>query len=232
LYEDLKSGVKLSELILILSKEESLGKFKLTQNPKNKIQMKENVGMVLEFIQNQGVKLIGIGANDISEGKENFILSLIKALMMKYQIESAGSSEDKKSSKADAKKALLNYLNEEGSKKNISVDKITTACSDGLLLYALLDSLNPECIDFKELDKSDPEKLNQDAINAAQQMFKIPPIINGKDLTSNPDEMIIMCYLSYFRHVKYISHVYRSMVCFFIFYNFLRNDLWVFLPSN
>jgi hypothetical protein len=135
--------------------------------------------------------------------------------MMKYQIENAGSSEDKKSSKADAKNALLNYLNEEGAKKNIKVDKITTACSDGLLLYALLDSLNPDCIDFNDLDKSDPVKLNQEAINAAHQMFKIPPIVNGKDLASNPEEIIVMCYLSYFRHVKYISHVYRSMVCFY-----------------
>jgi hypothetical protein len=156
--------------------------------------------------------LIGIGANDIADGKETLILGLFKTLIMKYQIENAGSSEDKKSSKADAKNALLTYLNEEGSKKNISVDKLTSACSDGLLLYALLDSLNPECIDFNELDKSDPEKLNQEAISLAEQMFKIPPIVKASDITTNPDEIIIMCYLSYFRNVKHISQVYRSMV--------------------
>jgi hypothetical protein len=158
--------------------------------------------------------LIGIGANDIADGKETLILGLFKSLIMTYQIENAGSSEDKKSSKADAKNALLTYLNEEGAKKNITVDKLNTACSDGLLLYALLDSLNPDCIDFNDLDKSDPVKLNQEAINLANQMFKIPPIVNASDITTNPDEIIVMCYLSYFRHVKYISHVYRSMVCF------------------
>eukprot|EP01080_Neovahlkampfia_damariscottae_P001265 gene1265-11352_t len=212
LFEDIKSGVKLSELLLILSKEENFGKQKITQNPRNKIQMKENIATVLDFIQNdQNIKLIGIGASDIADGKQPLILSLFKSLIMKYQIENAGSSDDRKSSKSDAKKALLTFLQTEGEKKNIKVENILSSCSDGLLLYALLDSINPDCVEFNDLDKSDPVKLNEQAIDLANQMFKIPPIVNGKDITTKPDEIIIMCYLSYFRHVKYISHVYRSM---------------------
>ena len=122
---------------------------------------------------------------------------------MKYQIENAGSSEDKKLSKSDVKKALLIYLQEEGEKKNLKIENITTSCSDGLLLYALLDSLNPGCIEFNDLDKSNPVKLNNEAIDIANQMFKIPPIVTGNDITKNPDETIIMCYLSYFKNVKF-----------------------------
>ena len=256
LFEDIKTGVKLSELLLILSKEENFGKRKITQNPKNKIQMKENLSTVLDFIQvrkkkkifffltifqknDQNIKLIGIGAADIADGKEALILSLFKSLIMKYQIENAGSSEDKKLSKSDVKKSLLSFLQMEGEKKEIKVENIITSCSDGLLLYALLDSLNPGCIEFNDLDKSNPVKLNEQAINIANQMFKIPPIVNGEDITKKPDEIIIMCYLSYFRHVKYISHVYRSMVSqkrkkknFFDSLFFVRKNQWDFLLFN
>ena len=36
---------------MILSKEENFGKNKISQNPRNKIQMKENLSVVLNFIQ-------------------------------------------------------------------------------------------------------------------------------------------------------------------------------------
>jgi hypothetical protein len=51
LYEDVKDGVKLAELVLVLAKEEDFGQKKITKNPKNKIAMKENLTIVLEFLQ-------------------------------------------------------------------------------------------------------------------------------------------------------------------------------------
>jgi hypothetical protein len=51
LYEDVKDGVKLAELALVLAKEEGFGQQKITKNPKNKIAMKENLTIVLDFFQ-------------------------------------------------------------------------------------------------------------------------------------------------------------------------------------
>jgi hypothetical protein len=164
------------------------------------------------------LKLIGIGTNDIADGKAPLILALVKNLIFKYQIEaSAGDREEKKQSKANAKKSLLNYVQKEAESKKITVESLKNACQSGLLLFALMDGLNPGCVDFEELDTQDPVALNNEAIDVAYQLFKIPKIVNGKDITENPEETIVMCYLSYFRETKFITHVYRSMVSFVFF---------------
>ena len=153
----------------------------------------------------------GIGATDIAEGKETNTLSLVKSIILKYQIENTGSVEDRQNAKADAKKALIQYLNEEGAPYSIKVEKITSACADGLLLYALIHRLNRDAIKFSEIEKEDPVIMNQNAINYAYDLFKIPPIITGEDITKNPDEIIMMCYLSYYRETKFIQSVYRTI---------------------
>jgi hypothetical protein len=169
------------------------------------------------------VKLIGIGTNDIADGKAPLILALVKTLIFKYQIEASADREEKKQSKANVKKSLLNYVQQEASEKKISVESLKNSCQSGLLLFALLDGLNPGCVDFEELDTKDPVALNNEAIDVAFQLFKIPKIVNGKDLIENPEETIVMCYLSYFRETKFITHVYRSMVsCCFVFNLFLE----------
>jgi hypothetical protein len=88
---------------------------------------------------------------------------------------------------------------------------MSAACQDGLLLYALIHGLNKDALKFNEIEKQDPSKMNQNAIDYAFQLFKIPPIVTGEDITINPDEVIVMTYLSYFREAKFILHVYHSI---------------------
>eukprot|EP01080_Neovahlkampfia_damariscottae_P008739 gene8739-687_t len=212
LFEEFKTGLKLGELLLILSKEDDFDGKTLNHEIKNKIVMKENISLLLDWLQkHQKVKLSGIGASDIVDGKEISILSLVKSIILKYQIENTGSTEDRQSAKADHKKALIQYLNEEGAPYSIKVDKISTACHDGLLLYALIHRLNRDALKFSEIEKLDPVIMNQNAINYAHELFKIPPIITGEDITTNPDEVIMMCYLSYFRETKFVQSVYRTI---------------------
>jgi DNA polymerase III delta prime subunit len=147
----------------------------------------------------------------LAEGKELATLTLFKALILKYHIENPANQEERKVAKADAKKALTQYLNEQGAPYSIYIDKMSAACQDGLLLYALIHGLNKDALKFNEIEKQDPVKMNQNAIDYAFQLFKIPPIVTGEDITINPDEVIVMTYLSYFRETKFILHVYHSI---------------------
>jgi hypothetical protein len=51
LFEDFKTGLKLAELLLLLTKEEGFGDKKLNDDPKNKINNKENCQILLDWLQ-------------------------------------------------------------------------------------------------------------------------------------------------------------------------------------
>ena len=52
-----------------------------------RIQKVENNGFALTFISNEGLKLVGIGAEDIVDHKLKLILGLIWTLILRYQIQ-------------------------------------------------------------------------------------------------------------------------------------------------
>lgn len=84
LYEDMKSGILLIQLLEVISSK-SLGKY--DQKPKMELQMLGNIEIALQFIKNQGLKLVNIGPKDIYEGAPKLVLGLFWTLIIRYQIQ-------------------------------------------------------------------------------------------------------------------------------------------------
>jgi len=78
LLADLRDGTLLSNLM-----EEISGKALVhNKKPKMRVHYVENNGKVLNFIKAQGLKLVGIGPEDIVDGNQKLILGLIWTLIL------------------------------------------------------------------------------------------------------------------------------------------------------
>jgi filamin len=88
LQEDLKDGVALCELLEIISSK-SLGK--INKQPKMRYHQLENCSRAVNFIKSEGLTLVGIGPEDIVDGKLKLDLGLIWTLILRYQINIIGT---------------------------------------------------------------------------------------------------------------------------------------------
>lgn len=72
LMTDLADGRNLHALLEIISSKS----IKINNNPKMRVQKMENVNACLEFLKKEGIKLVGIGANDIVDGNRTLIMGM------------------------------------------------------------------------------------------------------------------------------------------------------------
>lgn len=77
LLTDLSDGTKLRSLLEILSRKT----IKINSSPKMRIQRLENVNYILDFIKDEGLKLISISANNIVDGDKKLIFGISFAVM-------------------------------------------------------------------------------------------------------------------------------------------------------
>ena len=189
---DLKDGLVLVSLFQILRHQQIPQKY--TKEPKMRVQCVENTKIALNFIQQDGVKLVNIGPEDIVDGKLNLILGLLWTLILKYQItkNKVDSSED----------ALLKWVNSKIQKnkvKNFSED-----WNDGNALCELISVLEPSALTMDEADKEDAgvDRIRKAEKIAAEKM-NIPAIIEPEDMgAESPDKLSVMAYVSYYRHYE------------------------------
>jgi filamin len=85
---DLDTGILLINLLEEISGKKIPG---FNKQPKMRIQKVENNNKAVNFIASEGLKLVGIGAEDIVDHKLKLILGLIWTLILRYQIQQAGS---------------------------------------------------------------------------------------------------------------------------------------------
>ncbi|ELR19848.1 Calponin domain containing protein [Acanthamoeba castellanii str. Neff] len=84
---DLATGINLCNLLEIISSK-SLGKY--NHKPTMRYHYLENNGRAVKFIKDEGLQLVGIGPEDIVDGKLKLILGLIWTLILRYQINMIG----------------------------------------------------------------------------------------------------------------------------------------------
>jgi filamin len=189
--KDLEDGVLLINLLEIISGKSFV---KYTKKPKGRFQMIENNNWVVKFIRDEGLKLVGIGAEDIVDGKLKLILGLIWTLILRYQIQSISAEDDGNTPKG----ALLEWVRKRIAPYHVPVNDFDRSWQDGKALAALTDSLKPGKIPLNSLS-GDPEFDVNRAMDIAQSDFNIPKIMDPADLVNYPDELSIMTYVSYFR---------------------------------
>lgn len=68
--------------------------------------------------------------------------------------------------------------------------------SDGFAFCELINRVNPNLINFSNLNKNDKRKNLETAIQIFEKEWNIPPLIDIEDLVNNPDEKSMMLYSS------------------------------------
>ena len=190
LENDLEDGRCLLNLLEVISSK-SIGL--PSKNPKTKFQKVENLNKSLNFIAGEGVKLVGIGAEDIFDHKLKLILGMIWTLILRFHINMGEGSP---------KWELLQWVRQQV--KPYAVDEPNNFTKDwmnGKVLFALVDSIEPGIISPKDLSSmtGNPGDDVEKAMQTAKDSYRIPRILDVTDMTESPDELAMMTYVSYFR---------------------------------
>ena len=137
---------------------------------------------------------LSVGAEDICDGNLKLILGMIWCLICRYQIADISTT----TRKISAKKVLLQWMQAQLPQHHIT--NFTKDWNNGITLAALIDSLQPGLIpDWQSWSPSTSRENVARAMAIAEENFDIPQIIEPEDMAaSHPDELSVMCYLSYF----------------------------------
>jgi len=190
LFVDLKDGLLLINLLEVISGK-SLGRY--NRNPRIQPQRLENNVVCLNFLKEEGIKLVNIGPEDLVDGKAKLILGLIWTLILRYHIKMSETTD------GGAKNELLKWVQSKIPDYNIK--GFTKDWNDGKAVCALVDALQPGlCPDHKSLNAGKALDNATKGIDIAHNQMGIPPVLAPEDMV-NPkvDELSMMTYISYFR---------------------------------
>jgi len=188
---DFDDGVKLCQLVEIISGQK-LGTYK--KGAKMRAQKLENVSLALKFLQSQGIKLVGIGPEDVVDPKLKLILGLIWTIILRYQIQTDDSGQSPKA-------ALLAWVNKKignGTRFNSQVGNFKEDWQSGKAIVSLVEAVNPGQFNL-------PGDLTGNALRDTMAAFDkatrmgIPDLLLPEDMVDATDELSNMTYISYFR---------------------------------
>jgi len=187
---DFEDGVVLCALLeQISSKNVGI----VNKKPRIRAQKLENTGAALKFLRDEGIKLVAIGPEDITDGRTKLILGLIWTIILRYQIQKISAGVG-----SSAKNDLLAWVRKQIPEYNIQNFK--DDWRDGRALCALGNSLEPGIVDLSQMPKKTPLENARTGTEAAERELGIPPILQPEDLVSpDVDELSVMTYISYFR---------------------------------
>jgi len=154
------------------------------------VQKLENLSFALNFLAQEGIKLVGIDPTDIANGNLKLILGLIWIIILRYHI---GVSEG-----VSAKTDLLEWVRCKIPEYNIN--NFVGDWNDGKAICALADAVLPGQMDLPADFRGDPVSNARMGFQKARQNMAIPDILDAEDMVNNPDELSNMTYISYFRN--------------------------------
>lgn len=126
--KDFSDGILLINLLEIISGK-SVGRY--NKHPRIPTQKYENTAIAMKFIQSEGIKVVNIGNEDITNGNLKIILGLIWTLILRYQIKKGGSGDE-----GSAKNELLKWVQSKIPEYNIQ--GFTKDWNDGKAINALI----------------------------------------------------------------------------------------------
>lgn len=191
---DFCDGLKLMLLLEVISGE------KFPQRPergKLRFHQISNVNKALAFISSKGVRLAGVGAEEIVDGNLKMTLGMIWTIILRFAIQDI--SVDQFSSKEGL---LLWCQRKTAPYKNANVQNFHMSFKDGLAFCALIHRHRPDLIDYDSLSKEDPYRNLNYAFEVAEQHLDIPKMLDAEDMVQNvkPDERAVMTYVSCYYH--------------------------------
>ncbi|KAL6080009.1 Actinin, alpha 1 [Balamuthia mandrillaris] len=202
LSKDLQSGVNLCHFLELVQHKYRTKLPKWDKKPGRKVQKMENISIALSYIQNDmGVRLVGIGPEDIFSGYLKLILgltwSLFRALRMADLTNDAAGGANK-----TLEEGLLKWVREQTEGyKGVDVQDFKYSFNDGLAFSALINKYDPTLLDYDSIDASDKEKVLNTVFEIAEKHLNIPKLLDVADLLGgDPDERSVQLYTSLFFH--------------------------------
>lgn len=195
--KDLGSGVQLIELLNIISgQEDCIGKY--YKNPKLLLQKAENLNIALKYVQNRGIQLHNIGAEDILDGNLKLILGLLWMLISTFTLPKIVVQEGQ-----GAKKVLLSWVQKKiGSYEGVNVVDFSSSWTDGKAFKALLHAHRPDLVQKYSLDNMSTNELISQIFKIAAKEMDIPQLLDVEDVcdVEKPDEKSVMAYIACWLH--------------------------------
>lgn len=176
---ELRDGVALIALLVILS-----GQKMRPEKGTMRLHRLANACKVLSFLEEEKVKLINIRAEDIVDGNEKLLLSLIWQIIMHYCIQN--------------KELLLQWARTASTTENSSVDikDFTHSWRDGKAFMAILRRYRPELQYEVHLDDTNAADRLEKAFTLLEELG-VDKLLNADDFRSEClDEKSIMTYVA------------------------------------
>merc|ERR1712137_1277179 len=194
---DWKDGLNLINLLEIITHPKTMPR-RYNKHPRIPIQKTENLEIALQFLRDEGIKLVNIGPGDIEKGSVKLTLGLIWTIIYHYQICKGLSGEDLDFAKA--KNALLEWVRSKIPEYDIQNFK--KDWNDGRALCALNNAIkNGCCSDHQNLDTNKGIENCARGIRLGEENFGIKAVLSPDEM-NNPrvDEKAMITYLSEYRH--------------------------------
>eukprot|EP00298_Acanthocystis_sp_HF-20_P009487 c18330_g1_i1.p1 GENE.c18330_g1_i1~~c18330_g1_i1.p1 ORF type:complete len:464 (+),score=224.56 c18330_g1_i1:26-1393(+) len=194
LKEGLKDGIALINLLEIISGK-SIGKY--NKHPRVITQKMENLSIAIKFVQDQGIKLVNIGAEDIHNGNLRIILGLMWTIILRYQIT---YGED---GNADG---LLKWVQQKIPEYHIE-GFTGKDWNSGKALCALTDAVRPGSFpDHSSLNSEEKVQNCEKGMNAAAAMGIERYLLPEELAHPKVDKFAVMTYIAQFRKVPAKFH--------------------------
>ena len=187
LIRDVGDGLAVINLLEILTGE-SVGKY--NRVPRHRAQKLENCGLGVKFVGDR-VKLVGIGGEDLVDGKEKLILGFIWTIILRLHIQVVGLVGEEAHHDE-----LLRWVQTQLPSMNIkNLDK---DFKDGKAILALLESVRPGTVNLPQDYKSAADNCAL-AFSRAEETCDIAPLLEPTDMTMVADDLSNRCYISQYR---------------------------------
>lgn len=190
---ELSDGKMLIQLMEIIGGE----KTKLPKPARGSLRIHkvENVGHALRFLKEKGVKLVGIGAEEIVDSNLKLILGMLWTTILRFDI------QDISAEGANAKDALLLWAKRKTQGyAGVDIQNFHMSWKDGLGFCALIHRHHPEMINYDSLKKGDTATNVSLAMKVAEEQLGLIPMIDAEDMVVaiKPDERSIMTQVAAF----------------------------------
>uniref|UniRef100_A0A7S3G709 Uncharacterized protein n=1 Tax=Palpitomonas bilix TaxID=652834 RepID=A0A7S3G709_9EUKA len=204
LQEDFKDGVKLINLLEVIS-DQKLGPYmKVCKHEMHKIQ---NVSLAVNFVKNfyneVGIRA-PLGMEDVHEGNLKIILGMVWVLILRFSIqtitEGGSGSAGKEGLLLWCQKVTKNYA-------EVKIENFHTSWKSGFGFAALIHYHRPDLLDYAGLVKdaeANPTSASVRVMNAAfkvaEESLAIPSLLDAEDIeaSTKPDEKSVMAYVAGF----------------------------------
>ena len=190
---DLRDGTLLANFLELLTRK----KIQHTKRPAVKIQEIENLSICVNYIQKDvGVRLVGIGAEDLHEGNVKLILGLLWSLFRRFKIQTI-ETEDKSS-----EEGLLLWIKQQTEGyEGVSILNYADSFRDGLAFTALVDKYTDGEVAHSDYLDEEPNNRLQLAFQAMEQKLNVPQLLDPEEVaTGFVDERALVLYLSLVFH--------------------------------